>query len=149
MQINSTSSEQTEQIAEKIGNNLTGGELIELVSDLGGGKTTFARGLARGAGSSDVVTSPSFTISKVYQTPNFELHHFDFYRLPEAGIIANELAEIVDDPEVVAVVEWADVIKHILPENRLTIEIHKTPEGDRKLVLHYPENLKYLVRGLQ
>ena len=66
LKLSSNNAEQTELIAVAIGKRLRGGEMIELVSDLGGGKTTFTRGLARGAGSSDVVSSPTFTISKVY-----------------------------------------------------------------------------------
>ena len=118
------------------------------MSDLGGGKTTFVRGLARGADSSDKVASPSFTISKVYATPNFEIHHFDLYRLSEPGVIADEMAEIVGDPQIVTVVEWADVVQHVLPADRLTISIKQTPEGDRAFEFHYPKHLAYLVEGL-
>ncbi len=57
---------QTEAVGEKIGANLRGGETIELVSDVGGGKTTFVHGLARGFGSTDIVASPTFTISRQY-----------------------------------------------------------------------------------
>ena len=100
---NSTSSdsaEATELLGERLGKSLRGGEVIELVSDLGGGKTTFVRGLARGAGSHDKVASPTFTISKTYVTDGYEIHHFDFYRLNDAGIVADELAEVVGDPHV-------------------------------------------------
>jgi tRNA threonylcarbamoyladenosine biosynthesis protein TsaE len=132
-QTKSTSSEQTEQLAERLGRALKGGEVIELVSDLGGGKTTFVRGLARGAGSTDKVASPTFTISKVYNTKRFAIHHFDFYRLGEAGIVANELAEVAGDPNVVVVVEWGDVARHVLPADRLTITITQNAEGVRTL----------------
>src|SRR5689334_25117700 len=106
----------TEQLGEAIGERLKGGEVIELVSDLGGGKTTFVRGLARGFGSSDRVASPTFTISKVYKSGSKELHHFDFYRLQESGLIAHELEEIIHDPMCTVVVEWAAVVKNVLPE---------------------------------
>jgi tRNA threonylcarbamoyladenosine biosynthesis protein TsaE len=136
--------QETEGLAEKIGDALRGGEVIELVSDLGGGKTTFVRGLVRGLASDDVVGSPTFTISKLYKADNLEVHHFDFYRLHEAGIIAEELAEVAADPQTVTVVEWADVVQHVLPEQRLTIEIVQTPEGDRQLTFIWPERLAYL-----
>lgn len=141
----SANSEETEQIAEAIGSRLRGGEAIELISDLGGGKTTFTRGLARGASSKDVVASPTFTISKVYNAPAFQIHHFDFYRLPEAGIIANELAEVVNDSQAVVIVEWADVVQHVLPEERMTISIAQTPEGTRILDFSFPIELSYLL----
>jgi tRNA threonylcarbamoyladenosine biosynthesis protein TsaE len=136
-------------LAEKIGSRLKGGEAIELVSDLGGGKTTFVRGLARGAGSTDKVASPTFTISKVYDTPKFQIHHFDFYRLPEPGIIADEFAELVNDPNIVIVVEWADSVKEVLPAQRLLLQIKQTPEGHRELNFSAPESLDYLREAAQ
>jgi tRNA threonylcarbamoyladenosine biosynthesis protein TsaE len=66
LELVSKDAEQTENIAHLIGARLRGGEVIELVSDLGGGKTTFTRGLADGAGSKDIVASPTFIVSKVY-----------------------------------------------------------------------------------
>jgi tRNA threonylcarbamoyladenosine biosynthesis protein TsaE len=143
----STSSEQTEQLGEQLGRALKGGEVIELVSDLGGGKTTLVRGLARGANSQDKVASPTFTISKVYACSKFEIHHFDFYRLAEAGVVADELAEVVGDPQIVVVVEWADVVQHVLPEKRMTIRLTQTPEGDRKLDVTVHKDLEYLLEA--
>jgi tRNA threonylcarbamoyladenosine biosynthesis protein TsaE len=149
-QINSTSSEVTEQLAENLGKALKGGEVIELVSDLGGGKTTFVRGLARGAGSQDKVASPTFTISKIYHTDKFEIHHFDFYRLHEAGIVADELAEVAGDPKAVVVVEWADVVQHVLPDKRLTINIKQTPDGSsRELTFSSHKELSYLLEAVK
>lgn len=148
-QIDSTSSEVTEQLAERLGQSLRGGEIIELISDLGGGKTTFVRGLARGAGSTDRVASPTFTISRVYQAGKLEIHHFDFYRLGEAGLIAEELAEIISDPHTVTVVEWADIVTDVLPDKRLTITIEKTPTDGRKLTFRAPESLQYLMKAVQ
>lgn len=145
---------------------LKGGEVIELVSDLGGGKTTFVRGLARGFGSRDKVASPTFTVSRVYEAerrratahngmvdPNssvkpLQMHHFDFYRLHEPGIVAEELAEVQGDPDVVVVVEWADIVQNVLPGRRLTITIEQTPTGTRTLRFRYPQSLKYLLDGV-
>lgn len=143
-QIKSQNLEQTDEIAHDIGARLKGGEVIELVSDVGGGKTTFVRGLARSAGSKDHVSSPTFTISKLYKTPKFDIVHFDFYRLHEAGLIAHELADYLNDPKIVIVVEWADIVKNVLPEQRLTIIITSTGELSRTFTLNYPEQLAYL-----
>jgi tRNA threonylcarbamoyladenosine biosynthesis protein TsaE len=144
-----TSAEQTERLAERLGAVLQGGEVIELVSDLGGGKTTFSRGLVRALGSTDTVASPTFTISKVYDAGQLQVHHFDFYRLHEAGIIADELAEVAGDPQTITLVEWADVVKHVLPGDRLTITIAQTPEGYRKLSFSAPASLNYLLEAVQ
>lgn len=144
----SKDAEQTENIAHLIGAHLRGGEVIELVSDLGGGKTTFARGLAAGAGSQDVVASPTFTVSKVYTTPQFEIHHFDFYRLGDAGLIAHEVHDLLGDSTVVLVVEWGGAVQHVLPEDKLVITITKSGETARELILSYPDSLEYLVGDL-
>lgn len=144
----STGSEQTGQLAESLGKRLRGGETIELVSDLGGGKTTFVRGLAHGMGSKDKVSSPSFTLSNQYQTNKLTLHHFDFYRLSEPGIMRNELAEVVADPQAIVVVEWGDIVEDVLPAGRLTLHIKTTGENERELVFSYPKSLEYLVEGL-
>ncbi len=132
-----------------MGSRLRGGEVLELVSDLGGGKTTFTRGLVRGAGSSDKVASPTFTISKEYMAPNFTISHFDFYRLDQAGIVADELAEVVHDPEYVTVVEWGEVVHDVLPADRLTVTIRQTADGSRDIACTYPASLTYLFEGLE
>jgi tRNA threonylcarbamoyladenosine biosynthesis protein TsaE len=107
------------------------------------------RGLARGAGSADVVASPTFTISKLYKAGAFEIHHFDFYRLAEAGIVANELAEVTGDPRVVVVVEWGEVAQHVLPAKRLTITIQQTSGGARQIGLHMPKDMAYLAGAVR
>lgn len=143
--ITTANTEDTERFGEQIGRRLRGGETIELASDLGGGKTTFVRGLAQGAGSADHVASPTFTISRLYQADKLAIHHFDFYRLHEAGVMAAELAELVDDPHAVVVVEWSGVVQHVLPAEHLKIEIVQTGENARRLTLTYPDKLAYLV----
>lgn len=148
LQIESTSSAATEQLAETIGQRLKGREIIELISDLGGGKTTFVRGMAKGMGSKDRVASPTFTISKVYKSKDMELHHFDFYRLQDAGLLEYELHDLLDDQNIILVVEWGEVVQHVLPEDRLTIEISRTGEEKRQLTLTFPESLAYLTENL-
>ncbi len=133
-----SNAEETEAIGEQIGAQLIGGEVIELSSDLGGGKTTFVRGLARGVGSADRVASPTFTISKVYQAPDFAIHHFDFYRLQEAGLIKHELEDVLGDEKVVTVVEWSDVIADVLPEHTIKIDITSNGENRRTIAIDQP-----------
>lgn len=148
-QTSSTDSAATEQLGERLGHNLRGGEVIELVSDLGGGKTTFTRGLVRGTGSTDRVASPTFTLSREYVAPKFTIAHFDFYRLGEAGILGNELAEIIADPSYVTVVEWGDIVHDVLPQERLTIKLSLSGEDSRQLSFEYPDGLAYLVEGVR
>jgi tRNA threonylcarbamoyladenosine biosynthesis protein TsaE len=129
----------------RIGHKLRGGEVIELLSDLGGGKTAFVRGLAKGMGSKDNVRSPSFTLSNQYHAGKLTLHHFDFYRLQEPGIMERELAEVLEDPQAVAVIEWGGIAEAVLPSDRLTVQIKPTGETSRQLNFSCPNNLSYLV----
>lgn len=143
-----TAPEQTEELAAKIGQALKGGEVIELVSDLGGGKTTFVRGLVRGLGSRDKVASPTFTLSKVYKAPPHQVYHFDFYRLDEPGLMAEDVAEAVEDPHTVVIVEWADVVHHVLPDMRLTVRFEPLAgASERRLTFVYPKALDYLIEA--
>ena len=90
-EINSTD----EMIAfgEEIGRQISEGMVLELIGDVGAGKTTFTKGLAKGLGISETVQSPTFTISRVYEGEKLTLSHYDFYRLNDYGIMEMELAE--------------------------------------------------------
>ncbi len=143
-QITTSNSAETEQVGADLGARLRGGEVIELRSDLGGGKTTLVRGLAHGAGSQDAVASPSFTISREYQAGELTLHHYDFYRLAEAGLMSQELADVLGDPKAVVIVEWAGIVEDVLPADRITIEIISTAEDARQLTCMVPSSLQYM-----
>jgi tRNA threonylcarbamoyladenosine biosynthesis protein TsaE len=147
-QTSSDSPETTEALAAAIGKRLKGGEVIELVSDLGGGKTAFVRGLARGLGSEDHVASPTFTISREYHADKLTLYHFDFYRLHDPGIMAAELAEFIDDPGAVVAIEWSDVVRHVLPEKRLTVRLKLTGEQSREISFEFSPELGYLLAAV-
>ena len=134
------------KLAASIGSQLRGGEVIELTSDLGGGKTAFVRGLAQGMGSDDKVASPSFTISREYKARDLTLHHFDFYRLSSPGVVGRELAEMLEDPKAVVAVEWANIVEDVLPADKLSIRINTTGELSREFVISYPEKLAYLIK---
>ena len=149
LEIKSTSLEDTLAIGEAVGKNLKGGEVIELISDLGGGKTVFVRGLARGINTADAVTSPTFTISRVYKSNDLELHHSDFYRLNDPGIIESELAESINDQKVAVAIEWAEVVKGVLPMDRLTVNINVTDLNSRIVKLSAGQNHQHLLKGLK
>jgi tRNA threonylcarbamoyladenosine biosynthesis protein TsaE len=144
-QTTSTGLESTLELAALVGSKLRGGEVIVLVSDLGGGKTAFVRGLVQGMGSTDTVHSPSFTLSNQYRAGKLTLYHFDFYRLDEPGIMRQELAEILEDTQAVVAIEWANIVENVLPERRLTIHFSATGETKRELAFEYPEELQYLL----
>jgi tRNA threonylcarbamoyladenosine biosynthesis protein TsaE len=117
-----------------LGSCLNGGEIIELIGDVGAGKTTLVKGIAVGLGITDSVQSPSFTINRVYKgRDEISLSHYDFYRLNDAGIMADELMEVINEPKTVTVIEWAESVKDVLPIDRLTIEIIATGDDSRRL----------------
>jgi tRNA A37 threonylcarbamoyladenosine biosynthesis protein TsaE len=85
----------------------------------------------------------------MYVTDGYEIHHFDFYRLNDAGIVADELAEVAGDPHAVVVVEWGDVVQHVLPDTRLTVRFKQTPTGERELTFTAPTELNYLLEAVK
>lgn len=125
------------RLGEWIGSKLSGGEVIELVGDVGAGKTTFTRGLARGLGIASPIQSPTFTVNREYSCrDNLRLVHYDFYRLTEAGIMADEIHDTLLDPQAVVVVEWSDVVADVLPDRRVILTIHPvaSSENERELI---------------
>ncbi|MFI5212416.1 MAG: tRNA (adenosine(37)-N6)-threonylcarbamoyltransferase complex ATPase subunit type 1 TsaE [Candidatus Saccharimonadales bacterium] len=124
------------QFGATIGGLLTGGEVIELVGDVGAGKTTLTKGIAVGMRIDETVQSPSFTISRLYEAPSgVKLAHYDFYRLIDAGIMANDLQETVSDPRIVTIIEWAAIVDGVLPIDRLTITITSPAETVRRIAM--------------
>ena len=125
-----------QRLGQIIGSRLRGGEVIELVGDIGAGKTTLTKGVAKGLDITEPVQSPTFTISRVYQSPGgLTLAHYDFYRLGEAGIMAEEIHEVAMQPQTVTVVEWAGAVEQVLPADRLTARILAIDEQSRRVTL--------------
>ncbi len=150
-QVRSTGSADTERLGELLGKHLSGGQLLELVADLGGGKTTLVRGLARGAKSADRVSSPTFTISRIYRAKNFDIHHFDFYRLDEPGVVADQLSESLDEPNIVTIVEWSDIVKDVLPAERLTVRFKPVAENpdEREIEVNYSGSFTEIIKKVE
>lgn len=121
---------------------LRGGDVIELIGDVGAGKTTFTKGLAAGLGINEDVQSPTFTISRLYDAKaGLKLAHYDFYRLQDAGIMADELSDAINDQAAVVVVEWGDAVADVLPKDRITIQIQAISEEERQLTVSSPRSL--------
>lgn len=79
--------------------------------------------------------SPSFTIAREYRgNKRITIHHFDFYRLDDPGIVANELAEALEDPKAVIAVEWSDVVQNVLPKDRLRVDIKSGKEENERQI---------------
>ena len=121
----SHSAEETEQIAYNLAKSLCGGEIITLDGDLGAGKTAFVRGLARGLGISDRVSSPTFTIVNEYRSGKIPLLHFDVYRVGSAEEMYDIGWEDYISQGAVVVVEWAKNIPDIFDFDCIKIDITK------------------------
>jgi tRNA threonylcarbamoyladenosine biosynthesis protein TsaE len=107
---------------------------IELVSDLGGGKTTFVQGLAAGLGYAAPVTSPTFTIVNHYELPDGRsMHHYDLYRLGADEPVLPELAEDSKDSGVITVIEWPERAVWHVPADHLIIHFNVVDEATRRL----------------
>jgi tRNA threonylcarbamoyladenosine biosynthesis protein TsaE len=125
------------EYAKKIINNPSSSNspiIVELIGDVGTGKTTFTRGFAKGLGLKSPISSPSFTISKSYALPdNRTLIHYDFYRLNDPGIMKAELEESLSDKNNIIIIEWADSVANVLPDNRIKINIFYDENDSRKI----------------
>ncbi|NQT32179.1 MAG: tRNA (adenosine(37)-N6)-threonylcarbamoyltransferase complex ATPase subunit type 1 TsaE [Candidatus Omnitrophica bacterium] len=131
--ITTHSPEETIELASSITSGLTSGDLIALVGDLGSGKTVFVKGLAKGMGIEKYlyVNSPSFVILKEYHGRK-DLYHFDVYRLTDEAF-----SDTLDYKRYfygggITVIEWADKVRDILPEEYLEVNIEYGPSSERK-----------------
>ena len=126
--------EQTELVGAKLAQQLTAGTIIAYKGDLGAGKTAFTRGLARGLGAKESVTSPTYTIVNEYLSGRLPLFHFDMYRLRSA----DELFDIGWDDYLerggVCAVEWSENVADAL-ENPITVTIEKLGEDSRRITI--------------
>lgn len=121
------------EYGKKLAQSLQAPQVLELLGDVGAGKTTLTRGIASGLGIQEPVSSPSFTISKEYQGEKYRLVHYDFYRLNDPGIMAEDLLDSVSDNNTITIVEWGESIRDVLPENRLKITIKNLDEDTREI----------------
>lgn len=115
--------------------------VIGLEGELGGGKTTFLQGFARGLGIKEKILSPTFVIMKKFQIPNFKnFYHIDCYRIEKAKELSVlGFKEIVSNPQNIVVIEWADHIREIISKNAIWIKFEFVDEKKRKITI---KNLK-------
>jgi tRNA threonylcarbamoyladenosine biosynthesis protein TsaE len=134
LEFHSHSAEQTERLGVRLGELLQSGDLVCLAGDLGVGKTVFARGIARGWGSLDPVTSPTFVLINEYRRGDeSRLSHVDAFRLggPQEALSLG-LRELLEDHGPV-VVEWPERVAEALPRHRLWIHLQWVDESRRHL----------------
>ena len=130
------SASETRALGEQLASGLQPGDTVILEGELGAGKSELARGIARGLGVTETVTSPSFTILNVYESGRCPLYHFDWYRLESE----EELYELGMDEYLggdgIAVVEWAERCPDAVPEDCIRIRLEATGEETRRITVN-------------
>ncbi|MBR5578774.1 MAG: tRNA (adenosine(37)-N6)-threonylcarbamoyltransferase complex ATPase subunit type 1 TsaE [Lachnospiraceae bacterium] len=112
----------------KIGSEARPGQVYTLIGDLGVGKTAFTKGVARGLGIEEMISSPTFTIVQVYEEGRLPFYHFDVYRIADIEEMDEIGFEDYIYSEGVSMIEWANLIEEILPAAYQQITIEKNPE---------------------
>lgn len=140
--------DETTKLGIKLGRLLKTGDIVCLTGDLGTGKTHITKGIAKGLGITDNITSPTFTIVNEYEGKELKLNHFDVYRVSDPDEI---YAIGFDDyifSDAVSIIEWANYIEEILPKDLLHIKIEKDlskSEDYRKITLtSYGDRYDYI-----
>jgi tRNA threonylcarbamoyladenosine biosynthesis protein TsaE len=144
------SAEETSNIGEQLGRLLSSGNIICLSGDLGAGKTAFTKGIAKGMGIEDYVTSPTYTIINEYEG-RLPLYHFDVYRLNDVEEMYELGYEEYFFGDGVVVLEWADIVRDIIPGERLWITILNTKGDNSREIIIEPTGETYdnIVKGME
>ncbi len=128
MIIETNSPEETFALGEKIGKEAKPGQVITLIGDLGVGKTVFTQGIAKGLGIEEPISSPTFTIVQEYESGRLPFYHFDVYRIGDVEEMYDLGYEDYFFGDGVCLIEWASLIRELLPENCVSITIEKELE---------------------
>ena len=134
MEFITNSAQETEQVGQALGTRLLPGTVLAYEGDLGAGKTAFTRGLARGLGATEQVTSPTYTIVNEYLSGRMPLFHFDMYRLASADDLWDIGWEDYLERGGVCAVEWSENVREAM-EDAITVRIEKLGEESRKITI--------------
>ena len=130
---------ETEEIAYRLAQTLKGTEIIAMFGGLGAGKTAFTRGLARGLGIEDGVSSPTFALVHEYEG-KFNLYHFDMYRINTFDdLYTTGFFDYMDNG--VMVIEWSENIENALPDNCIRVYIKVISENEREIEIEGAEDI--------
>ena len=140
MEIITNSPEETEKVGQALGRVLTPGTVLAYTGDLGAGKTAFTRGLARGLGATEAVTSPTYTIVNEYLSGRMPLFHFDMYRLHCADDLWDIGWEDYLERGGVCAVEWSENVEAAM-DGAIRISIEKTGDDTRRITIEGGEAL--------
>ncbi len=117
--------EETKKFSKKLANKLKAGDIIGIIGDLGAGKTTISKEIAKEIGVSEIVTSPTYTIVNEYHSGRVPFYHFDVYRINDSDDLFEIGYEDYFFGKGITVVEWADLVEDLLPSDAIIIKITK------------------------
>lgn len=127
--------EQSSELGARLSKIIEPPLLVELVGDLGSGKTALVKAIAKGLGIEQTVTSPTFNIHRQYIAPSgVHLEHFDFYRLADDEVIVNELKDSLLNKDTIVCTEWANQLNSKIDDDRLVVECFFINENERKYI---------------
>lgn len=141
--LNINSSEEMINLGYEIGLSLKPNNVIALNGDLGAGKTTFTKGIAKALHINRIVNSPTFVIMKIYEG-DLTLYHLDVYRTNSDEFELSEYFEL----DGVCIIEWADNISLLLPNNTVYMNIEDTGNNTRKVTIKYNESESFIVERI-
>lgn len=131
----SKSLKDTEDFAQKLAKEADSKDVFAFFAPMGAGKTTFSKAFAKGLGITETINSPTFTILNIYEGGKFPLYHFDAYRIEEP----DEMEEIGFEEyiygEGICLIEWAEIIKDILPLHYFLVKIEVLSENERRIIV--------------
>lgn len=130
---------ETEAIAQRLAQTLKGTEILALFGGLGAGKTAFTRGLAKGLGIEDGVSSPTFALVHEYEG-TYPVYHFDMYRISTFDdLYSTGFFDYMDTG--ILVIEWSENIENALPEHCIRIQIRHLSEKEREIIIEGAETI--------
>lgn len=125
------SEKKTQEVGQSLAKKLKRGDVVAIYGDLGAGKSVFVRGLAKGLGIKNKITSPTFTFIKTYKKGTLTLHHVDLYRGEDPKDFEKLALPEIFSSDAIVVIEWADRIKDLLPKKRIDIKIESVEDTER------------------
>lgn len=129
-----SNAEETRKFGERLARKLRAGDVVALIGALGSGKTCLAQGICRGLGVTGYVTSPSFTIINEYQG-YLPIYHFDLFRLQDVTELFDLGYEEYFYGNGICLVEWAEKVEELLPEERVKITLRRVGERHRQIIV--------------
>ena len=133
METTTNSPEETQKLAKNFAKSLKNGDVVLLYGDLGSGKTQFFKGLAKGLGIKERVTSPTFVFIKTYKVGKRIINHVDLYRAEKSSDLEEIGIEEIMSNDAITVIEWADRLEGRVPKKRIDVLIEPKDEKRRKI----------------